>query len=364
MEELISTLRIIRTPFITLKLFWSLIDKHKTASAVLNYLNNSPDYQYLQIASAKAAKLELETCQKNNITILAFFSESFPQILRSYPYCPPVLYCKGNLDLLKKNLVSIVGSRNCSGNSAKFCYALSSDLSQNDLVIVSGFARGIDSAAHLAALKNQATIAVFASGLDIIYPKENKDLYNQIIQHGLIISEHPPGTAPRAQYFPQRNRIIAGLAIIVAIIEAKINSGTMITAKYALEQGKEIFAVPGFPMDPHYQGNNYLIKNGAQILLSSADILDYLSLNQIIDIKPLFSEAQNFSKQIQQEASENQLTQAAKEIITLISSTPISLEDLILLSKYPAEIVSAIIVELELSGKISRGPGNYFTINL
>jgi DNA protecting protein DprA len=203
-----------------------------------------------------------------------------------------LLFCLGNTSLLNGKTMAIVGSRNASANGLRFAYKIAKDLAEAKYVIVSGFARGIDNAAHKASV-DYATIAVLAGGVDHIYPPEQEDLYYEIAEKGLVVAELPLGAIPKPQNFPQRNRIISGTSMGVAVIEASLKSGSLITAKYAIQQNREVFAVPGFPLDPRYQGNNSLLKQGAYLLEDVEDILN-VTQNSLIRISSLQEQRKQF----------------------------------------------------------------------
>lgn len=214
---------------------------------------------------------------KNNISIINIFDEEYPESLKNI-YSPPItLYCKGDITLLKRKSVAIVGCRDSSAYGRSIAEKFAKDLCEKKLVVVSGLAKGIDSAAHVGALKgNGETIAVLGCGVDIVYPKENVNLYLDIMKKGLIVSEYIVGTPPESSNFPMRNRIISGLSQGVLVVEAKKKSGTMITTDFALEQGKELYVIPGNITSKNSEGTNELIKEGARIVTSIQDILEDL----------------------------------------------------------------------------------------
>lgn len=214
---------------------------------------------------------------KNNISIINIFDEEYPESLKNI-YSPPItLYCKGDITLLKRKSVAIVGCRDSSTYGRSIAEKFAKDLCEKKLVVVSGLAKGIDSAAHVGALKgNGETIAVLGCGVDIVYPKENVNLYLDIMKKGLIVSEYIVGTPPESSNFPMRNRIISGLSQGVLVVEAKKKSGTMITTDFALEQGKELYVIPGNITSKNSEGTNELIKEGARIVTSIQDILEDL----------------------------------------------------------------------------------------
>ena len=197
---------------------------------------------------------------------------------------PPILFFKGNLDLLKKDGIGIVGTRNSSANGCAITRKISAQIGEAGFVTISGLARGVDTEAHKATLET-GTIAVVAGGLDSVYPPENEKLFKQIEQQGLLLTENPIGTQPQARHFPQRNRIIAGLCVGLLVVEAAKRSGSLITAEYAAKEGREVFAVPGSPLDPRCSGTNYLIKNGACLVEGIDDIVENLGKGHVPILK-------------------------------------------------------------------------------
>ena len=239
-----------------------------------------PEYirkEILNIEKRKELDKKIDVIKNENIEVISFVDERYPKRLRNIYGFPIVLYAIGNINLLNSNqIVSIVGCRNCSDYGREIAFKLAYNLSKKDIVITSRMARGIDSFAHLGAIKtNCKTIAVLGSGIDYIYPKENESIYNNLIENGgLIVSEYGPEVRPERNYFPMRNRIISGLSDITIVVEAGIRSGSIITADLALEQGKEVFAVPGNITSINSKGTNQLLKEGASILTSPDDIVN------------------------------------------------------------------------------------------
>lgn len=218
------------------------------------------------------ARREWEAADRIGARIIAFGESGYPPLLKQIAGAPPLLFVKGRVELAARPTVAIVGSRNASAAGRQFAATLARDLGSADVVVASGLARGIDAAAHEAALAS-GTAGVVAGGIDIVYPPENAALYEAIAEHGLLMSECPPGFAPRGQDFPRRNRIISGVSSGVVIVEAAQKSGSLITARMALEQNREVFAVPGHPLDPRTLGTNGLIKSGAHLTTGADDIL-------------------------------------------------------------------------------------------
>jgi len=367
-EDLASIIRLIRSENIGPKTFWHLISLYKTAQ---NALKNIAQLSLrggrskpITVFSQAEAEAEIEACKLKGAQIISYLNPDFPHLLKNIDDCPPLLFCLGNSKLLNSNCLAIIGSRNASVNGLRFAYNIAKTLSEKQQVIVSGFARGIDSAAHKASIEH-GTIAVLAGGLDHIYPPENEELYHQIAAQGLIVAELPLGAIPKAQNFPQRNRIISGISRGTAVIEATLKSGSLITAKLALQQNRELFVVPGFPLDPRYHGNNYLLKNGAHLLENSSDILEVLN-NSRIERSALFESEKEFSNIIKieqkEEFSEKMLTQARSEIIKLVGVSPSSIDEIISISKISPIAMLTAIIELELAGKIIRHYGNQISM--
>ncbi len=274
---------------------------------------------------------------------------------------PPVITALGDISLLNREIIAIIGGRNASMNGRNFANKLSLDLSEAGFVIASGLARGIDTAANSIIYKNHPTIAVVASGIDIVYPKENLDLYKKIIENGgLVITELPFSTQPKPQYFPQRNRIISGVSLGVVVIEASKRSGSLITANLALNQGREVFAVSGFPLDSRCSGSNYLIKNGEKLIESADDIIESIRFNLPTQQKNLFDiEYSEFDKE---DFKQEGLQQAKSVIVNHISSMPVDIDELISTSGLSTNLALMALLELELENKVERSPGNKISL--
>lgn len=223
---------------------------------------------------------QIYAMQKKQIQMITYEDQRYPYLLKQIYDPPLVLFARGNLALLKKDAVAMVGCRMCSMYGKRIAFQIAGDLTRQGYVIISGMAKGIDGHAHQGALaKKGGTIAILGSGVDVIYPKQNEELYAQILaQNGLILSEYVPGTKPIAKHFPARNRIISGLAKGVVVVEAKARSGSLITVDFALEQGKEVFAIPGNLNNPNAAGTNRLIQQGAKLVINVDDIREELDL--------------------------------------------------------------------------------------
>jgi len=351
-QDFIARLRLIRSEKIGPITFWQLIHRYKSASEAIHALTQSikdGNYKY-RLATEKAVEQEINAHRKANYTLLCASDPKFPQMLRSLPDCPPFLSVSGHLDILNQPTLGIVGSRNSSLHGRQFAERLAVDLSKVGWKITSGLARGIDRFAHQGALP-YGTIAVIAGGVDIIYPPEHKELYHAIAQTGAIISEMPLSLFPGASHFPRRNRLISGLSKGVVVIEAALQSGSLITARTTLEQGRELFAVPGSPLDPRCRGTNNLIRQGAYLVESVQDILAVLDGPCI----PCLQDENN--KHYEPPVVLNWDT-LETDVYQDLSLTPISLDALIARHSAPPQTILTMMLEWELQGRIKRHPGN------
>lgn len=298
---------------------------------------------------------ELEQLEQVKGRMIASCEPDFPPGLAALRPPPPLICVIGHAHILRKNMVAVVGARNASALGRKFAQLLSRDLGEAGLVIASGLARGIDSAAHEAALE-QGTVAVVAGGVDIIYPPENEALYRAIAERGAIISEMRLGEAPQARHFPRRNRLISGLSRGVVVVEASERSGSLITANYALEQDREIFAVPGSPLDPRAKGPNGLIRQGATLTESAEDVLAVL--------RPIlgdgFGEPENGAPIAPGQTGmlEAEADQIRFRIEEALGPAPVSIDELIRQTGASTAAVLTVILEMELAGRCRRHSGN------
>ena len=321
-----------------------------------------------QICPRELAEAELETAKKKNVHLIAYCDEKYPKRLLELNDAPPVIYALGNQDLLSSTpAIAIVGARNASIAGRKMASHLAYDLTLNGVTVISGLARGIDGAAHKGALyaKEQSgtTIAVVGTGVDEIYPRENEVLYQQICKQGLIISEFSMGTQAQISNFPRRNRIISALSNGVVVVEASLHSGSLITAHLALEQGKDVFAVPGSPTENRAAGPNQLIKEGAILTESSADILNTLSMQSVRRIKKLKTAELPLDKpQNNVNISENKISADAPsqevDLLSFISYEGVDVDELLRVCGLPQTEFFLQLTELEFGGKIERQVGN------
>lgn len=318
------------------------------------------------LAAEDWARKELETAYQNNIHIVLKKDNIYPNSLLKLRDAPPILYVMGRIDLLvQENALAIVGSRNASLSACGVTEKIAFDLTEKGILIVSGMARGIDSAAHKGALRacegKGATIAVLGTGIDVVYPPENKNLYHQIAKQGLIVSEMPLGSNALGGSFPRRNRIISGLSKGVLVTEASEKSGSLITARFGIEQQKKIFAIPGNPADPRAAGPNKLLKAGAYWTENADDILKVINISdsqeKVLNIGDFCGDL--FAKPLDnvQKTDDIPLCQT-EQIESFLSSVPVGIDEIIRTSGFDAATVSMQLLDLELSGKIVRLPGN------
>ena len=279
-DQRLDWLRLIRSEKVGPVVFRQLVERYGNPAAALEAL---PDLarragakRRIRICDSAAAEAEARAARKAGARLLALCEPDYPAGLRGLDDAPPVIAVLGDAEALNAPCVGIVGARNASANGRRLAQRLASDIAEAGFVVASGMARGIDTAAHLGTLP-RATVAVLAGGVDVVYPPENAALYAEIRRHGAVISEVPLGTQPQARHFPRRNRLISGLALGVVVVEAAKRSGSLITARCAADQGREVFAVPGSPLDPRAGGCNRLIRDGATLIESAADVLDVVA---------------------------------------------------------------------------------------
>jgi DNA processing protein len=356
--ERIDWLRLIRSDNVGPRTFRSLIRHFGSARTALQRL---PDLARRggadrpgRICSEEDARAELAASKRLGVTLLAPGEAGYPPRLATLDDAPPLLGVRGALDTLMRPIIAVVGSRNASGAGLKFAGTLSRDLGEAGFVIASGLARGIDQAAHRASIES-GTVAVLAGGHDRIYPPEHQDLLAGLIAAGgAAISEMPLGHAPRARDFPRRNRLISGVALGVVVVEAAHRSGSLITARIAAEQGREVFAVPGSPLDPRAAGTNDLIKQGATLTTEAADVINAVEpiMERPIELREPDDEPL---------ASEPEPTDRAR-IVALLGPTPILLDDLIRMAGTTPAIVRTVLLELELAGRLERHGGGLVSL--
>lgn len=356
--ERLNWLRLIRTENVGPITFYRLLERFGSAGKALDAL---PDFskrggrsQPLTAPPMGAIEKELAALRKCGGDIICACEERYPLPLAATEDAPPVISVIGDQDLLSRQGIGMVGARNASLNGRKFAEKLARELGQSGQVVISGLARGIDTAAHTGALET-GTIAVVAGGVDIIYPQENTQLYTHIRERGLIIAESPLGTEPIARHFPKRNRIISGLSSGVVVVEATLKSGSLITARMAGEQGRDVYAVPGFPLDPRAAGPNKLLQDGAILIQSAQDILQNINSYSGHALHEVRQAEAPMPAPIS--ADENEVEDARTLILQNLSSVPVTVDELVRSCHITISAVQTVLLELELAGRLQRLPG-------
>ena len=358
-SERINRLRLIRSDNIGPRTFRSLLRHFSDAGSALERL---PDLARRggasrpgRICSEDDARAELAAANRIGVSLLAPGEAGYPPRLAELDDAPPLLGVRGVPAVLMRPMIAMVGSRNASGAGLKFAAALARDLGDAGFVVISGLARGVDQAAHRATIQS-GTVAVLAGGHDKIYPPEHEDLLAALLEQGGAISEMPIGHVPRARDFPRRNRLISGAALGVVVVEAAHRSGSLITARMAAEQGREVFAVPGSPLDPRAAGTNDLIKQGATLTTEVSDVIN--AVTPIMERPIMFSAREPGGEPLDFDAA----TGDRGRIIDLLGPSPISLDDLIRMSGASPAIVRAVLLELELAGRLERHGGGLLSL--
>lgn len=360
-KEKLAWLQLFRTENIGPITFYKLLERYGSAE---NALKAIPDLAKrggrmdgLKAFDAGLAGKELEQIERSGAKLIARDEPEYPELLAQLEDAPPLITVMGHTALLSRPSLGVVGARNASLAGRKIAEDFSRKVGAAGYVIVSGLARGIDASAHAASL-DTGTVAVVAGGIDVIYPKENEKLYRQIAEQGAIIAESPFGTEPLARHFPRRNRLISGLSLGTLIVEAAMKSGSLITARMAAEQNREVFAVPGSPLDPRAEGTNKLIQDGAHLALSADDIIREL---KSLRLKPMNDPSGDkwkgapslFSPSVREPDESLRI-----RLLEILSPTPVQMDEIIRASGASAGDVLTIVLELELAGRVERQPGN------
>jgi DNA processing protein len=307
-----------------------------------------------RICGEDDAAAELAASKRLGVALLAAGEDGYPPRLATLDDAPPLLAVRGAREALMRPVIAIVGSRNASGAGLKFAGQLARDLGEAGFLIASGLARGIDQAAHRASLAS-GTVAVLAGGHDRVYPPEHEDLLAEMLQSGgAAISEMPLGHAPRARDFPRRNRLISGVAIGVVVVEAAFRSGSLITARIAAEQGREVFAVPGSPLDPRAAGTNDLIKQGATLTTEASDVINA--------VEPIMGRPVALREPDDEPLASEPAAGDRARIVDLLGPTPILLDDLIRMAGASPATVRTVLLELELAGRLERHGGGLVSL--
>ena len=365
-RQRIAWLRLIRSDNVGPATFRDLINHFGSAEAALSMLPElsarGGATRSIRIATEAEAYRELEAVQRFGARFVGIGEPDYPQALRQIDGAPPLLAVKGDLSILNRPAVGIVGSRNASISGAKFAAMIARDCGRAGYTVVSGLARGIDTAAHRASL-NTGTIAAMAGGLDQPYPPENVGLLDEIWNgYGLAVSEMPFGWEPRARDFPRRNRLIAGISLGVAVVEAAVRSGSLITARMAGEFGRLVFAVPGSPLDPRCHGTNGLLKDGAMIVTSPDDVVEALAPLAQPDLfsLPSAEEPKRESGRIVLPPDETDRTL----VIDALGPTPVEVDDIIRHTGLSASAVYLVLLELDMAGRLHRHAGGQVSISM
>ncbi|MCX7383811.1 MAG: DNA-processing protein DprA [Alphaproteobacteria bacterium] len=311
----------------------------------------------LPVPNRHSAERELEAVAKLGGQMLFLGAPGYPPLLATLDDPPPALAVMGDPTLASRRAVGIVGSRNASANGRRIAEILAAGLADAGFVVISGLARGIDTSAHVGALGRGATIACIAGGIDTFYPPENAALQRRIGSEGAVFAELPPGVAAQARHFPRRNRVIAGLSLGVVVVEAALKSGSLITARLAAEANREVFAVPGSPLDERCRGTNGLLRDGAHLTETAEDVIALLSGG--LAQAPLYEATNGFAEPVPAaELPPGAHAAALQTIVNLLGPAPTAVDDLIRRCQLPASVVMSVLLDLEIAGRIETLSGH------
>lgn len=372
-EDRSAWLRLLRSRGVGPQTFFRLMGEHGSAAAVLDMLPGlaaRAGVSQYSAASAEDIAAEMRAGRKAGARLLCFGDAAYPPRLADIPDPPPVLWVRGDPQHLARAAVAIVGARNASSLGERMARKLAQDLGAAGFVTVSGLARGIDAAVHGATL-GTGTVAVLAGGVDVAYPSENATLLTRIAQQGAVVSEQPMGLNPQARHFPRRNRIVSGLAAGLVVVEAAARSGSLITARLAAEQGREVMAVPGHPFDARASGCNLLLRDGATLIRSADDVIEPLGPASARASGPVAVPQQARGDSRPEVSGDNAtgrqtpsrtdrpdpLRDHAAAIMARLGPTPLPEDQLIRDLALPATQVAPMLMELELDGRIQRHAG-------
>jgi DNA processing protein len=359
-DEQFARLRLLRSRRVGISTYRRLLDEHGSAINALNALPEvaqAAGISNYRICPEGVVQAELNAARTAGARLLVHGQAPYPDLLNDLDDAPPFLWVIGDPSLLNRPMISLVGARNASSLGLRMARTLAAELGEAGFVVVSGLARGIDAAAHSAALAH-GTIAVQAGGVDIIYPSENAELAEQIAAQGLRLSEQPMGLQPMARHFPRRNRIISGLSRATVVVEAAARSGSLITARDALDQGRDVLAVPGHPMDARAAGCNMLIRDGAVLVRSAADVLEVLPElatpgSEIPRRKP----APPPLRAKTPPPNRGPVAKLHAQILARLGPAPVAEDQLIRDLQVPSSDVAPALLDLEMEGEIQRQPG-------
>jgi DNA processing protein len=351
--ERLACLRLIRSENVGPVTFRELINHFGGAEAALAAIpelcRRGGRRRPIRTCTREEAESELAAAERAGARPVFTIEPGYPAPLAHIPAPPPLLYVKGNERLLNRPVVAVVGSRQASAAGQSLARQIAGGLGEAGYVVASGLALGIDAAAHQAAL-DAGTVAVLAGGIDNVYPPQNAGLYERIAERGCLISEQPPGLQPRGKDFPRRNRIISGLSLGVVVVEAARRSGSLITARTAAEQGREVFAVPGHPLDPRAEGTNHLIKDGATLVTGVADIIAAL---EPFGRRPMRSETAPWPR-AQGSQQMSVADDARSRVIRALGVAPVAVDELVRATELPTAVVSTVLLELAVAGRLER----------
>lgn len=361
-------MRLSRTESVGPVTFYALLRRFGSAGAALDALPRLS--RPVSPIARNEAEAELAGLDRLGARLVCWGEPLYPPALAQIEDAPPVLTVLGDPQLLQAPMVAVVGARNASANGRRLARELAAGLGEAGIVLISGMARGIDAAAHIGAL-DSGSIAVVAGGADVVYPEENRGLYDALRERGAVVAELPLGTEPQARHFPRRNRIISGMALGIVVVEAAAKSGSLITARFALEQGREVFAVPGSPLDPRARGANDLLRNGATLTETAADV--------VVQLGPLLQGRQPLPiappqprLPLPRPSSSPALPAAAPRpisddsaldlLVEKLGASPVAVDELVRQCQLSAAAVATLLLELELAGRIERHPGNLVSL--
>lgn len=354
-------LRLIRTPNVGPVSFRDLLRRFGSAESALDALPTLTRKKSVHIPPIEAIEAELEACEHLGVKLLAACEPDYPAYLRAIDPPPPLIAVWGRTDILHRPCAAIVGSRNASAIGQKFAHQIAHGLGEAGVTVVSGLARGIDTSAHFGSL-DTGTVAVLGGGIDHIYPRQNTELFHRIKESGALISESPIGYTAKARDFPRRNRIISGLSLGVIVIEAAERSGTLITARYALEQNREVMAAPGSPLDPRTKGCNRLIRQGASLIENVDDVLGIL---QQLPGQTVMEPMQPYLPfEPEPPIKTGDINAARNTILEVLSPTPTARDTIIRSTGISTPLAIAALLELELSGDIHMEPDGRISLAL
>lgn len=352
-----ARLRLIRSANIGPVTYRRLVERFGSAEAAIEALpglaarggGRAP-----QLADPGKVRREIERVERLGARYLFLDDDAYPALLAEMETAPPALILRGDLSLAGRTPVAMVGARNASAAACRFARLLAHGLAEAGASVVSGLARGIDTAAHQGSIES-GTIGVIASGIDMTFPPENRELQERVATDGLLVAEQPPGTEPLARFFPSRNRIIAGLALGTVVVEAAPRSGSLITARLAVEAGREVMAVPGSPLDPRAQGCNLLIREGATLVQSVEDILESV---RPIDSRAVRSPVVAWEGGPAVDADDGD----RRQVEDLLGPVPVAVDELIRQAGLPSPVVQTVLLELELGGRLERHAGGRVSV--